>query len=549
MYHHLIMIKAEHIFHKNEDRIAILFDYNPTIIEQIKQINDCKWSKTRRCWHIPYVRLAFDELLKLFPNLSYPNKEAAQTLTSNSSVPVSVHEEQTPSPSEKSSVTLEIFHNKLALKMPKNIDDINFVRSLRYSRWDIKQHLWTISRYPINIEKMKEYFGNRLRVIEHSLIINTQKQAHNSTLKDNEVLVIMLASGRMRIIFDYNNLLRNEIKKMPYHHWDENNKWWTLPASEHLCQKLAQICTSLNLSLRIENEAPREATVPRLGHWGIHNQRACPDTYIDKLTEMRYSENTIRNYQSHFEEFINYYYKEDIDQITDKQIIEFVRYLVMERRVSVSYQNLSINAIKYYYERVLGGKRKIYALDRPRQGKSLPSVLSCEEVVKMIKNTDNIKHKAIIMMAYSAGLRLSEIINLRINDIDSERMQVRVQSGKGNKDRYTLLSPVMLDTLRQYYKKEHPVVYLFEGIKGEPYSKTSVYNIVIEAAQRAHIKKRVSPHTLRHSFATHLLEKGTDLRYIQSLMGHETTRTTEVYTHITTKGFDKIKSPLDDLQL
>ena len=152
-------------------------------------------------------------------------------------------------------------------------------------------------------------------------------------------------------------------------------------------------------------------------------------------------------------------------------------------------------------------------------------------------------------LAYSARLRLGELINVKIKDIDSERKQIRIEQGKGKKDRYSVLSIRLLELLQKYYKEYNPKDYLFEGASGGPYSARSVQMIMKEAAKKAGIKKKVSVHTLRHTFATHLLENGTDIRYIQSLLGHESSKTTEIYTHVTTKGFDQIKSPLDNLDI
>lgn len=196
----------------------------------------------------------------------------------------------------------------------------------------------------------------------------------------------------------------------------------------------------------------------------------------------------------------------------------------------------------------MGGQRKFYFIDRPNKEKTLPSVLSTQEVIDILKQTENIKHKAILMTIYSAGLRISESINLKFKDIDSDRMQIRVEQGKGKVDRYSLLSVRTLMILREYYKQYRPTVWLFEGVKkGEQYSTRSIQQVFQDAVHKAGITKDVSVHTLRHSFATHLLENGTDLRYIQSLLGHANSKTTEIYTHITTKGFDQIKSPMDTL--
>jgi len=186
-----------------------------------------------------------------------------------------------------------------------------------------------------------------------------------------------------------------------------------------------------------------------------------------------------------------------------------------------------------------------YELERPRKKKTLPIVLSKDEVKRMISTTKNLKHKCIISTLYSAGLRRSELLNLELGDIDSERMVIHIKDAKGNKDRYTLLSATLLEDLRVYFKQYRPKKYLFEGVGGIPYSTSSVSTIVKRAAKKVKIAKTVTPHTLRHSFATHLLESGTDLRYIQLLLGHNSTKTTEIYTHVSTTNFNSIKNPLD----
>ena len=187
-------------------------------------------------------------------------------------------------------------------------------------------------------------------------------------------------------------------------------------------------------------------------------------------------------------------------------------------------------------------------VDRPRKERTLPEVLSEEEVSNLLHVTQNLKHKAILMTIYSAGLRVGEAIALKIKDIDSQRMQIRVEQSKGKKDRYTLLSTKTLEVLRQYVKIYKPKVWLFEGQDGGQYSERSIQALLKQSLQKTSIKKRVTVHTLRHSFATHLLEHGTDLRYIQALLGHESSKTTEIYTHVTTKGFQLIQSPLDRLK-
>jgi site-specific recombinase XerD len=207
--------------------------------------------------------------------------------------------------------------------------------------------------------------------------------------------------------------------------------------------------------------------------------------------------------------------------------------------------NQAINALKFYYGSMLK-KKFLYEIKRPRKDKKLPVVLSQEEVAKILSSIDNIKHKAILMLVYSAGLRVGEVVRLKPEDIDSTRMLIHIKGAKGRKDRYTLLSEIVLEILREYWRKYKPEKWLFEGARKDRYITTRTVDKIMEhACEKAGIKKDVSVHTLRHSFATHLLEGGTDLRYIQELLGHQSSKTTEIYTHVSTQSLGKIKSPLD----
>lgn len=208
-----------------------------------------------------------------------------------------------------------------------------------------------------------------------------------------------------------------------------------------------------------------------------------------------------------------------------------------------------INAIKFYYEKVLGQERKTYYVQRPKKSKQLPEVLSEPDVVRILKACENIKHKCILMLVYSAGLRLGEVVNLKVWDIHYDRKQVFIKGGKGKKDRYSILSEAAIGYLNKYAEQYRPDDWLFEGQYGGQYSKRSVQQIFKGALKKSGISKRATLHTLRHSFATHLLEKGVNLRYIQELLGHNSSKTTEIYTHITKKGIEGIKSPLDYLDL
>ncbi len=278
------------------------------------------------------------------------------------------------------------------------------------------------------------------------------------------------------------------------------------------------------------------------------NKRQCPVEFIDKLEVKRYSANTAKIYISMFRSFINYYNDKELLEINENDIKDYLKHL-LKKGYSSSYQNQAINAIKFYYEVVENLPHRFYYIDRPRKEKKLPLVLSREEIAKIINHTYNIKHKAILATIYSCGLRLSELINLKLTDVQSNRNILLVRSAKGNKDRTTLLSFTTIKLLRKYYSTYKPEEYLFEGQTGGMYSVRSVQSILKNSLEHAGIKKRVTIHTLRHSFATHLLEDGTSLRHIQKLLGHASPKTTEIYTHVSTKDISKIQSPIESFSI
>ena len=227
---------------------------------------------------------------------------------------------------------------------------------------------------------------------------------------------------------------------------------------------------------------------------------------------------------------------------------DFIAYnndYILKNKFSSSYQNQIVNAIKLFFKIVKESSIEIDKIHRPKREKTLPNVLSKEEVLKIIDASENLKHKTLLALIYSAGLRISEALNMKLKDIDSTRMLIHVKNAKGKKDRYTLLSEKVLLLLREYYLVYKPKEYLFEGQFGGMYSSRSAQVILKQSAEKAGIRKPITLHTLRDSFATHLLESGTDLRYIQDLLGHSSPKTTMIYTHVTNDSLKKIKNPFD----
>lgn len=273
-----------------------------------------------------------------------------------------------------------------------------------------------------------------------------------------------------------------------------------------------------------------------------------PEGYLELLEQKRYSPSTIKTYRAYFSDFVEYHKGRNIDRLKVADINRYILYLVNEKKISVSQQNMRINAIKFYYEQVKGGKRQYYGgITRAKEYKTVPEVLSKNEIKRILDQLSNIKHHCMISLVYSAGLRRSELLNLTPKDINSEMMSVRIM-GKGKKCRYSLLSPKLLEELRRYFREYRPKKWLFEGeTPGEPYSASALVKVLKEAAQRAGIKHRVHVHMLRHSFATHLLEQGTDLHTIQELLGHNDIKTTAIYLHTSNAHKAKIPNPLDSL--
>ncbi len=268
-----------------------------------------------------------------------------------------------------------------------------------------------------------------------------------------------------------------------------------------------------------------------------------------KLEIARYSTNTIDTYLNATKLFFQHYPKKNPKDISAADIEAYQHELASTRKVSNSYLNQVVNAVRYYYKDVLGDAYRVKFIERPRGERKLPKVLSEQEVAAILKAPTNLKHRCILMLIYSAGLRLGELIALERTDIIPERKQVLIRGGKGGKDRVSLLSERLLKLLDEYLVAYTPRHFLFEGPNGARYSDTSVQQIFKHAKQKAGITAPATVHTLRHSFATHLLENGTDLRYIQTLLGHSSSKTTEIYTHVSTKAIGKIRSPLDNLDL
>jgi len=565
-------MKASKILHRSEIRIRVDFGYNAELMSKLRQIADARWSKTMGAWHIPYTKEAFGQLKERFPDVEYEaeakpilaSKEASTKINSNENISQIKHlikknvdavdnteknvllKKVNTSDKLKSKIEITITPIHLFVKLPKNETDIQFLKSFKYAKWDQANFHWVVPNYKRNLSLLQSYFEQHSLQINEKVPLRVINETEQPIIDKWQLLAVNIHNRVLKLYFIYNQAVIEAIKQLPLCRWNGTENCWTLPYSEPSVKSIREFAVANGLEWIYREEQKQKVLPPNRSQAKL---RANPETYLAKLRELRYSTNTIDSYTFMFKEFINYYPDKELGDITEEEIVGYLQYLVTERKISTSYQNQAINAIKFYYERVLGGRRKVYLIERPREEKFLPEVLSQEEVTALLNAIDNLKHKAVLMTIYSGGLRISELINLKIKDIDSNRMQIRIEQGKGKKDRYTLLGQKTLEVLRSYVKQYQPREWLFEGVNYGPFSETSIKKALKTALERTKITKHVTPHTLRHSFATHLLESGTDLRYIQSLLGHQSTKTTEIYTHITVKGFDQIKNPLDRLDI
>lgn len=266
----------------------------------------------------------------------------------------------------------------------------------------------------------------------------------------------------------------------------------------------------------------------------------------DEMRLRNYSRKTLKAYTGCLRAFIRFIHPQHPREVSDKDIRRYLIYLIETERLSASTVNQAYNALRFLFVELYHRPFTLTNIPRPAKEHKLPSILSQEEILKVFSFVKNLKHKTMLMLIYSAGLRVGECVRLKIADVDGQRKLIHLKGAKGKKDRYTILSDTALNTLRLYYKSYRPKDFLFEGANGRGHlSERSIQHVFEHAVKEAGIHKTISLHGLRHSFATHLLESGVDIRYIQELLGHTSSKTTEIYTHVSKKSLGKIVSPLD----
>jgi len=341
-------------------------------------------------------------------------------------------------------------------------------------------------------------------------------------------LIVHKNEKRIAVEFPKNKELIKRIKQIEGSRWSASLRCWHVPD------------TSAN-RIRFKIETPRQNDFNVLKTEKINQFKLW-------LQSKRYSANTIKTYSEALKTFLFYFTEKSFSEVDNQDIILFNNHYIIQNNLSASFQNQIVNAIKLFYKSVENKQLDLDLIHRPKRAKTLPNVLSKEEVKLILNAHSNIKHKMMLSLMYSCGLRRSELLNLKLTDIDSKRNLIIIKQAKGKKDRIVPLSTKIVEMLRNYYIAYKPKSWLFEGqAENTKYDERSLSSVLKQALAKTKINKPVSLHWLRHSYATHLLESGTDLRYIQELLGHSSSRTTEIYTHVSAKSIQQIKSPFDDL--
>lgn len=352
--------------------------------------------------------------------------------------------------------------------------------------------------------------------------------------------ILHKGQNRIAIYFENTPELNTRIKKLAGARWSQTLKAW------HIADTIEY---RKRFKIEPKNFSEQQVQAGKGLVSGFSEENQLLMIRYEQLLKLRkYSPSTLRSYRNEFANFVAIVNNRiAVDALTKEQIKAYLLYLIEKKKYDESRLNMAVSCIKFYYEKVSKQPKLFFDLPRPKRKKILPKVIDQQDVKKILSALDNNKHVAMLMCGYAAGLRVSEIVNLKIEDIDSKRMQIRVSQGKGKKDRYVMLSQVLLDKLRIYFKSHHPKDYLFEGQFGGAISIRTAQQLFANAKRKAGIHKSVGIHSLRHSFATHLHEQGIDIKYIQDLLGHTSIATTMRYTHVSKKDLGKIKSPLDNI--
>lgn len=571
------MVSIRKIRHRDAFRIGIFFGFDEKLKRTAKDIG-ATWSQTKKCWYVDYNRESYEKIRQAFPDLEIIKESgdieptpapglqnghdiAPIALPSGESdlLPPADAEHKAKKPAnDGSNAEFKFITGKYwVVKVPYNEQTSKALKAIKGVYWNKSHKAYMVFRHLAVKTRVEAVLG-----IPGLLPPDYWKEGLPD-LPRGEVIVEPLAADKKMMAVRLPNLsaIIQTVKRYAGSRYSKANQCYLLPASPSVFQNLNELAE--NNGLAMVNRLPEnylhkrnnpnirqvrlDTTVDNLQRLAPPQSRVYVDALTDAMLALNLSDNTIRTYGNAFISFLRYSGYRDPAKIDRSEIIKFLGGMIRSG-LSPATANNCVNALNIYYREVLRISTVEIDLPRPKQGFKLPPVITQEECIALFDLIPNPKHKLVIMLAYGTGLRRSELVALKWDDILWDEYKIHVKSGKGNKDRMVMLPYSAVAALQSYRDLYHSKEYVFEGqYKGEPYSAHSVQQVMRRAVIQSGITKKASVHTLRHSFATHLLEAGTDLRFIQALLGHSNVKTTTIYTHLTRKGVEKIQSPLDRL--
>lgn len=512
-------VVLKRIFHKEKWCIAILCDYDEMLNEKVKSIPGSAFSSTQRCFYTDDTEENLRIILSTFREIADVDISSVSFRYSLSKSAEDKQDDENAGVISAQSSAAEEDNESEEVHLPKTvrkvIDDSGEILSFqkgsdrnkfgpvefRISEKEGSLVIKFIGRYdPVWIDEMKSYGGCRYDRRKREWLLTWTK----------------LTTDSLADYFGGKGIKVNVVK---------------VPVGKEL-----------QIERNVTGEEIRSKDLIKKAVDGL-------DSLAMYLDENRYSPRTLESYMAALEFFFRYFSPRDPLEISQEEISQFIYDYIIKLGYSASYQNQMVSAIKIYYTISGRGKVNPQLLERPRRSRALPKVFSKEEVGNILNSARNIKHKLLLWIIYSCGLRRSEVINIKLTDLDRERGIIHIREGKGKVDRIVPLSPKVWEKVDEYFVSYRPKVFLFEGQAGGRYSSGSVYRVFRDSMHRAGINRDVGVHSLRHSYATHLHENGLDIRYIQELLGHKSTRTTEIYTHVSRRNLVAVRSPIEDLDL
>jgi integrase/recombinase XerD len=443
----------------------------------------------------------------------------------------------------------ERFGINFGINFPSNY--IHLIKQIPDARWDSELKIWHIPFTPFAIQKYHNVFNQHSNPVIKPTTAEEQKHRANYSKSDISI-VVSTKMIMLQMPENYTDIkFANSIKKC---RMNPDSGLWEFPNYMDNLERIRNYFGTRLIQVKYKTDnmdLPNDKIITKND---LNTRKLSENTqylmmkFRKWMEHKRYSDSTINSYIATLRILFLYLHPKTPYRIVPDDIIDFVNGYILPNKLSYTFQNQMVNSAKLFFREIILSPMDVETLERPRREQKLPNVLSKQEVKAILSVPTNLKHRTILSLVYACGLRRSEVLNLTPTDVDSKRGFLIIRQTKGNKDRLVPISEKTINMLRDYYIAYKPKIWLFEGHpKGTQYSETSLSKVLKKCCLVAKISKPVSMHWLRHSYATHLLESGTDLRFIQELLGHQSSKTTEIYTHVSSNSLQKIKSPFDDL--